>query len=104
MKKAGIAPQQIQGYDRITVGHMAAARLVREGEVDCCISTRVVAQTMSLEFIPLAEKPYHLLIKRPHLELAPVQKLLETLGRASFRREVEANTGYNMRTAGERLV
>jgi molybdate-binding protein/DNA-binding XRE family transcriptional regulator len=104
IQKAGIAAEQIKGYDRITVGNLAGARLAREGEVDCCISTRVVAQAMSLDFIPLAEKPYHLLIRRPHLELAPVQRLLETLGRASFRREVEAGTGYNMSTAGERLI
>ena len=104
MKTAGIAAEQIKDYNRITKGHLAAARLVREGEVDCCIGTRVVAQAMALDFIPLAEKPYHLLVMRPHLELAPVQKLLETLGRASFRREVEASTGYDMRTAGERLA
>jgi molybdate-binding protein/DNA-binding XRE family transcriptional regulator len=104
LQKARIAPEQIRGYDRITVGHLAAARLVRDGEVDCCISTRVVAQAMSLDFIPLAEKPYHLLVRRTHLNLAPVQTLLETLGRAAFRREVEAHTGYNMRGAGERLA
>ena len=104
LQKARISPEQVKGYDRITVGHLAAARLVRDGDVDCCISTRVVAQAMSLNFIPLAEKPYHLLVRRTHLKLAPVEKLLETLGRAAFRREVEAGTGYNMRGAGERLA
>jgi molybdate-binding protein/DNA-binding XRE family transcriptional regulator len=104
MKRAGITPEQIKGYNRITKGQMAGARLVRDGDVDCCISTKVVAQAMSLDFIPLAEKPYHLLVMRLHLELAPVQKLLETLVRPSFRREVEASNGYDMRTAGERLV
>ena len=33
----------------------------------------------------------------------PVQALLETLGLASFRREMEACTGYDMSTAGDRL-
>ena len=104
LKKAAIAPEQVKGYDKITVGHLAAARLVRDGEVDCCVSTRVVARAMSLEFIPLAEKPYHLLVRRTHLNLPPVQTLIDTLGRAAFRREVEAHTGYNMRGAGERLA
>ncbi len=104
LRKAGISAKRIKGYDRITVGHVAAARLVQAGEVDCCIGTRVVAQAMSLEFIPLAEKPYHLLVRRPYLKLAPVQILLETLGRESFRREVEGGTGYDMSRAGERIV
>lgn len=104
LHEAGIAPQQVKGYDRITAGHLAAAKLVRDGEVDCCVSTRVVARSLSLNFIPLAEKPYHLLIRRSLLNLAAVKTLLETLGRAAFRREVEVCTGYNMRNAGERLI
>jgi molybdate-binding protein len=59
---------------------------------------------MGLTFLPLAEKPYLLVVRRAHLTLSPVQALLETLGRAAFRREVEACIGYDMRTAGNRLV
>jgi molybdate-binding protein len=64
----------------------------------------VVARSLSLNFIPLAEKPYHLVVRRTHLDLSAMQTLLETLGRSHFRQEVEAYTGYNMRTAGDRLV
>jgi molybdate-binding protein len=59
---------------------------------------------MGLTFLPLAEKPYLLVLRRVHLDLPPVQALVETLGRAAFRREVEACIGYDMRTAGDRLV
>lgn len=82
---------------------MPAARLVRSGEFDCCMSTWAVARAMSLDFIPLAEKPYHLVVRRTQLDDPPIQTLIETLGRVSFRREVESCTGYNMRTAGDRL-
>jgi molybdate-binding protein len=74
------------------------------GEVDCCISTQTVARALSLNLIPLAQKPYHLVIRRAHLDFAPIQSLIGTLGRAPFRREIEAFTGYNMRNAGDRLV
>lgn len=104
LHKKRILAQQIDGYDRITAGHLASARLVREGEVDCCVSTRVVARAMSLDFIPLAEKPYQLVFRRAHLNLSPIQTLIETLSRASFRREVEAFTGYDMGSAGDRLI
>jgi molybdate-binding protein/DNA-binding XRE family transcriptional regulator len=96
--------KQVKGYERVVTGHLPAARLVRTGEVDCCISTQAVARALSLNFIPLAQKPYHLVIRRAHLDLAPIQTLIETLGRASFRREVEAFTGYSLRNAGDRLV
>lgn len=104
MREQGISGKQVKGYDRTTSGHLPAARLVRSGEVDCCISTEAVARALGLDFIPLAQKPYHLVIRRMHLGLAPIQALLETLSRAAFRREVEACTGYSMRTAGDRLV
>jgi putative molybdopterin biosynthesis protein len=104
MKQHGIAVSQVKGYDRITLGHLPAARLVQSGEVDCCISTQAGARALGLDFIPLAQKPYHLVLRRKQLELPPVQALLETLARASFRREVEACVGYDMHTAGDRLV
>jgi molybdate-binding protein/DNA-binding XRE family transcriptional regulator len=104
LQKHGIASHQVKGYERITLGQLPAARLVQSGEVDCCISTQAGARVLGLGFIPLAQKPYHLVIRRTHLDLPPVQVLIETLGRASFRREVEACIGYDMRTAGDRLV
>jgi molybdate-binding protein len=57
-----------------------------------------------LDFIPLVEKPYHLVICRAQLDLSPIQTLCETLGHVSFRNEVENCTGYNMHTAGNRLI
>lgn len=104
LAKHKISPKHVPGYQRITVGHLPSARLVRDDYVDCCISTGVVARALSLDFIRLARKPYHLAIRRTHLELPPVRALLETLGRASFRREVAGSTGYDMSTAGERLL
>ncbi|MGA3346551.1 MAG: substrate-binding domain-containing protein [Terracidiphilus sp.] len=99
-----IANEKVRGYDRITPGQLPAARLVQSGEVDCCIGTQAAAASMGLTFLPLAEKPYLLVLRRSHLTLPPVQALFETLGRTAYRREVEACVGYDMRTAGDRLV
>ena len=100
----GIQPKQIRGYDSVTVGHLPAARRVRSGEVDCCISTQAVARALALEFIPLAQKPYHLVVRRRDLDHPTIRNLLATLGRAAFRKEVESYAGYSMRTAGERVL
>lgn len=99
-----IAPGQVHGYDRIVVGHLEAARLVRDGTVDCCVSTQAVARALALDFIPLAQKPYYLVMRRAQLNHPGVQQMLEVLARASFRRDVEVTTGYDMRTAGDRVL
>ncbi len=104
LRKNKTASDRIRGYDRITLGQLPAARLVQSGEVDCCIGTQAAASSMGLAFLPLAEKPYLLVLRRAHLTLPPVQALIETLGRSAYRREVEACVGYDMRKAGDRLV
>jgi putative molybdopterin biosynthesis protein len=104
LSKHSVARKKVRGYDQIVLGHLPAARQVHAGEVDCCIGIDAGARSLGLDFIALNRKPYHLVIRRKDLELPPIKALLETLRRASFRREMEACTGYDMRTAGERLV
>jgi putative molybdopterin biosynthesis protein len=104
LRENGLDGKHVKGYDRVVVGHLPAARLVRSGEVDCCVSTEAVARALGLHFIPLVQKPYHLVLRRAQLNLPPIQALIETLGHASFRREVESCTGYVMRTAGDLIA
>jgi putative molybdopterin biosynthesis protein len=99
-----LTPKQIKGYDRLVAGHLAGARLIRSEEADCCVSTRAVARALALDFVPLTQKTYHLVLRRQRMNEDGVQILLETLGRVSFRREVESCTGYHMRSAGTRLL
>jgi len=62
-------------------------------EVEQAKKIKQLARALGLHFIPLAQEPYRLVIRRQQLSLLPVQTLIETLGRASFRHEVEACTG-----------
>jgi putative molybdopterin biosynthesis protein len=77
---------------------------VHDKQADCCISTRAAARVFGLDFIPLAAKRYDLVIRKPHLKLPQVEVLVETLGRASLRRELEGFAGYDMKSAGDRLM
>jgi putative molybdopterin biosynthesis protein len=104
LSKYRVARSKVRGYDQIALGHLPAVRQVYAGEVDCCIGIEAGARSVGLDFIALHRRPYHLVIQRKNLEMQPVQALLETLRRSSFRREVEACTGYEMSTAGDRLV
>lgn len=100
----GISRDKVRGYDQVTFGHLPAVREVFVDEADCCIGLEAGARAMGLDFISLSHKPYHLVIRRKDLELPPVKALLETLGKSTFRREMEACTGYDMHSAGERLA
>jgi putative molybdopterin biosynthesis protein len=102
--RLGLAGQKVRGYDRLAGGHLQAAWQVRTGDADCCIATRASARVFGLDFIPLLSERYDLVIRREHLDHPPVQALLDTLNRASFRRELEGLGGYDTSAAGRRLL
>ena len=101
---AGIKVRAVHGYDRTAAGHLAAAAEVRSGAVDCCIAPRAAARIFDLDFVPLVSERYDLVIRRRHLDLRGVQVLLETLSRASFRRDLESLGGYNAKVAGQSVM
>jgi len=104
LEQLGIAAASVKGYRQIALGHLPAAWHVLTGKADCCIATKAAARVFGLDFIPLLSERYDLVIRRPDLSLAGVQALLDTLGRAAFRRELEGLGGYDTRTAGDRLA
>jgi molybdopterin molybdotransferase/putative molybdopterin biosynthesis protein len=104
LRRLGKSGGDIQGYDRIALGHLPAARLVHHGLADCCISTRAAARVFGLDFFPLATKRYDLVVHTKHLKLPQVEALIETLGRGGLRRELEGFAGYDMQLAGNRLM
>ena len=104
LERIGVQTASVRGYERLAGGHLQAAWQVRVGDVDCCIATRAAARVFGLDFIPLATERYDLAIRRPHLDYAPVVALLDTLNRASFRRELEGLGGYDTSAAGRRLL
>jgi molybdate-binding protein/DNA-binding XRE family transcriptional regulator len=104
LQKLGIEPRQVRGYDSEASGHLPAAWQVLMGGADCCIATGAAARVFGLGFIPLASERYDLAIRRHDLDLPAVVALLDVLGRAAFRRELEGLGGYDTRGTGERRM
>jgi molybdate-binding protein/DNA-binding XRE family transcriptional regulator len=104
LDRLGIAGKKVRGYERLASGHLPAAWQVRSGDADCCVATRAAARVFGLDFITLATARYDLAIRRQHLDHPPVQTLLDTLNRASFRRELEGLGGYDTSASGRRVL
>jgi len=104
LRQAGVNPKSVQGYQQIATGHLPAAWQVKNGGADCCMATKTAACVFGLDFIPLTSERYDLVIRTRNLSHPGIQILLETLGRTSFRRELEGLGGYDTRIAGNRLV
>jgi putative molybdopterin biosynthesis protein len=101
---AGMSPAQIEGYNRISYGHLAAAYTVAWGEADCCLATRSAARTFGLDFIPLRFERYDMVMRRQTMELPAAQAFLDVLQQATLRRRLEVLAGYDTSRTGAVLV
>ncbi len=104
LNEAGIASAKVSGYEQICFGHLAAAWHVATGLADCCVATRSAARAFGLGFIPLVLERYDLVVRREHWGSTGLTRLLDTLSKGGFRRELEAQGGYDTRQTGQRVV
>jgi putative molybdopterin biosynthesis protein len=100
LHQAGIAPRWVSGYAREVPSHLAVAEAVASGSVDVGPGILAVARALELDFIPLQEERYDLVIPLEFLNTAPVQALLDVVASPHFRTELEALGGYDGSRAG----
>ena len=101
LKKLGIPAASLRGYDRIMKSHLTMAAAVAEGEADVAIGTeRVSRQMEGIDFIPLQEERFDLIIKKERLETEPIQKMLAVLRSDAFRKEISHFSGNDYRDLG----
>jgi putative molybdopterin biosynthesis protein len=100
LKKNGIPPKNVRGYQQVTKGHILAAWHVHTGQADCCIATEASARVFGLNFIPLVSERFDLVIPDRYWDLPAVQALMDALNRSSLRRELEALGGYDTSQTG----
>jgi Xaa-Pro aminopeptidase len=76
---AGIPGETVAGYEREEWGHLAVAAAIASGTADVGIGVKAAAVAMGLDFLPLEEERYDLVIPEHFLSDGPVQVLLDLL-------------------------
>ena len=101
LKKLGIPRVNVNGYNRIMKSHLTMAAAIAEGEADVAIGTERISRQMDgIDFIPLLEERYDLVIRKDMLETETGKKLLKSLNSPVFRREVAHFSGNDYRDLG----
>ena len=102
LKRLGIPSSKVKGYDKIMKSHLTMAAAIAAGEADLAIGTeRISRQIDNLDFIPLLEERYDLVIKKELLDTPQVQKLLSILQNPAFRKEIAHFSGNDYRDLGK---
>lgn len=100
LAQAGVPAEAVAGYDRIVSSHLAVARAVASGGADAGIGLRATARALGLDFVPLAEARFDLVIPRDQLEHPAVALLLELLQSYALRAELAVLPGYDVSRMG----
>ncbi len=102
LRELGISPASIRGYERDEYTHMGVASAVLTGRADVGLGILSAAQALGLDFIPVAEERYDLLIPHEFLDLPIIEALLFIIREdEEFRRAVKYLGGYDIRDMGK---
>jgi len=103
LQQQGIAPESIRGYDNEETTHLAVAASIQSGKADAGMGVLAAANALGLDFIPLLEERYDLIIPEEFLALPMVARLLDIIVSREFQGQLEQMGGYRLQDAGKEL-
>lgn len=102
LRKQKIPVEKIAGYEDQVKTHSEAADLVIQNKVDVSLGLQAAAHQNGLDFIPLFEERYDLVL--PSEQEMNLNPLLEYIQTANFREMLASLTGYNTSHSGETVA
>jgi putative molybdopterin biosynthesis protein len=103
LKRLGINPNSINGYEREEFTHMSVGVAIASGLADAGLAVRAAAQALSLDFIPIAREQYDLLFLLSFFESKRGERLVRVLQSAAFKDAVADLGGYDSSGSGKLL-
>ena len=97
----GISTDSIPGYRNTVSTHTECASMVQTGKADVALGLRAAAHQFELDFIPLFHERYDLVFMQE--QSSSLVPLLDTIQTRSFRRSVNALTGYDTTHTGDQI-
>ena len=98
---AGEGADDWPGGGPLAAGHREVARLVRWRSADVGIAIESAALAEGLDFVPLVEERFDLVVPADSAAAPSVSRLIETLDDPAFRAEVDHLPGYDGSMSGQ---
>jgi putative molybdopterin biosynthesis protein len=104
LEQADLDTDAINGYDNDEYTHMAVAVAVLSGKADAGLGILAAARALGLDFVPVTEERYDLVIPEEFLDLPSIGQLLSLIETKTFKQAVEAKGGYSCHETGNRVL
>lgn len=97
----GIPAGQLAGYEREEYTHLAVAADVASGAADVGLGILAAARALDLEFVPIFNEQYQLVIPREYYTSPILAPVLEIIRGREFQAEIDALGGYDVSEMGK---
>ncbi len=104
LRQLGIPTSSIQGYAQEEYTHLAVAAAIASGRADCGLGISAAAQALDLDFIPLYQERYDLIIPVRYYEAELMKPLIDILKDPGFKNTVASLPGYNIDEMGLEIL
>jgi len=100
----GISTDSILGYTQEEYTHLGVAAAVASGRADCGLGIAAAAQALDLDFVPLFQERYDLVIPKEHAESDLLAPLFDLIAGNDFRNSVSKLPGYDVSVMGKIIL
>ena len=100
LKRSGIDPATIPGYEREVTTHIAVALAVKSGEADAGMCVYSAAKALGLPFVPVAQERYELAFRKEHADDPRLASLITAIRSTAFREILIRLGGYEVTETG----
>jgi putative molybdopterin biosynthesis protein len=104
LKLMGMPADSILGYVQEEYTHLGVAAAIASGRADCGLGIAAAAQALDLDFIPLFQERYDLVIPREHAESKLLKPLFELIADGLFQHSVSKLPGYDVSVMGRIIL
>ncbi len=101
LKRAGVDPSRITGYEREETTHMGVARAVAEGRATAGLGIQAAASAYGQEFVRLGEERYDLVVPGERWDEEALEALRAVVGSSPFKQALTGLGGYEVSQTGE---
>jgi putative molybdopterin biosynthesis protein len=103
LQQLSIPPQSIQGNNREVRTHTAVAEAIVQGRADAGLGLQAAARQHKLDFVPLFQERFDLVLPQEQLETQRLKPMLDFLQSAELRKIVQGLGGYDTQHTGDQL-
>ncbi|UCE97821.1 MAG: GntR family transcriptional regulator [Dehalococcoidia bacterium] len=100
LRKNGILPSEISGYDQEVSTHQAIASAIAKGKADVGLGIEAVAHNLKLDFSPLFKERYDLVMPVEKSKTEPISYLIKIIKSQSFKKAINQIGGYDTLETG----